>query len=445
MRTYILKRLMQMPITLIGVTLIIFCITRLAPGDPAAAKLGVGGGNMGSQDAAKELIEKFRKDWNLDKPIPVQYMIWIGNMVKLDFGRSFKDKRPVGEKIVERMPVTITLNFISFFLIYLIAIPIGIFSAVKKGTLIDKIVSTFLFILYSLPNFFVATLCILYFCNAEQYLKIFPVAGLKSDEYDASEIMRFGPLPVADGDLQSGIRLPYNGEVLEVRASLLDGGSTSGTTEVSIELDGADVTGGKVGLSRAVGAQTGSDSTTAGFAFREGSLLDIEARATAGLGAGDSVNVEVMVVRRASFLEWLLDRLWHLVLPVLCMTYGGLAYISRQQRGAMLEVIRQDYVRTARAKGLSEWTVVLKHALRNALIPIITLIATLLPLMIAGSVIIEQIFTLRGLGKLSFEAITGRDYNVILAIFTLSSLLTMLGILIADILYAVVNPTIKLR
>ena len=121
-------------------------------------------------------------------------------------------------------------------------------------------------------------------------------------------------------------------------------------------------------------------------------------------------------------LPWLLDRMWHLVLPVVCLTYGGLAYLSRLTRAGMLEVIREDYVRTARAKGLSERVVIFKHAFRNALLPLITLLAFLLPSMFGGSVIIESIFSVPGMGQLGFEAVLSRDYPVIMAITAISAL-----------------------
>lgn len=145
------------------------------------------------------------------------------------------------------------------------------------------------------------------------------------------------------------------------------------------------------------------------------------------------------------FFEWLVDRLWHLILPVICLTYGGLAYLSRLARADMLEVIREDYVRTARAKGLSERKVIFKHAFRNALLPIVTLLAFLLPALFGGSVIIESIFSIPGMGQLGFEAVLSRDYPVIMAITTISALLTLIGLLLSDILYAALDPRIKLE
>jgi len=128
---------------------------------------------------------------------------------------------------------------------------------------------------------------------------------------------------------------------------------------------------------------------------------------------------------------------------VICLTYGGLAYLSRFQKGSLLEVLREDFVRTATAKGLPRHIVIFKHALRNALIPIITILAGLLPAMIGGSVIIESIFSIPGIGQLGFESVLSRDYPVIMAIATISAVLTLIGILIADLIYVLVDPRIS--
>ena len=140
--------------------------------------------------------------------------------------------------------------------------------------------------------------------------------------------------------------------------------------------------------------------------------------------------------------RWFQDTLWHLILPVSCLTYYTLAVLSRYMRASMLEVIRQDFIRTARAKGLSERLVIFRHALRNSLIPIVTLMADLVPALIGGSIVIETIFAIPGMGQLSWEAVTSRDYPLVMAIFTISAFLTLLGILMADFLYTVVDPRI---
>ena len=332
MASYIIKRLMQVIPTLLGITLITFLIIQLAPGNPATLKLQMAGqGQMGESAMAKQIIEQTKKLYGLDKPLIVQYLLWVKRVFTLDFGNSFKDHRPVLDKVVERLPVTIQLNVISIFLVYLISIPFGVLSATHADSLTDRALTLFFFFLYSLPNFWVAVLLIMFFGGGD-FLDIFPVYGISS---------------------------------------------------------------------------IGADSWP--------------------------------------FFHWLIDRLWHLVLPVTCLTYGGLAYLSRLTRAEMLEVIREDYIRTARAKGLSERTVIFKHALRNALLPIVTLLAFLLPAMFGGSVIIESIFSVPGMGQLGFEAVLSRDYPVIMAITTISALLTLIGLLVSDILYALFDPRIKLE
>ena len=137
------------------------------------------------------------------------------------------------------------------------------------------------------------------------------------------------------------------------------------------------------------------------------------------------------------------DYVQHIVLPVACLTYGGLAYVSRQMRAGMLEVIRQDYIRTAEAKGAGKSRVILVHALRNSLFPIITLLASLLPFLVGGSVIIEVIFNIPGMGRLQFESIGKREYDIVMTTLILSAVMTLVGILISDILYVVVNPRVS--
>ncbi|MCF6239180.1 MAG: ABC transporter permease [Candidatus Marinimicrobia bacterium] len=257
-----------------------------------------------------------------------QYPRWLVRMMMLDFGNSIKDNRPVWDHIKESVPVSLIFTFISFILAYMIAIPLGIYSATHQYTTGDKVTTVILFILYSLPNFWVATMAIVFFGGGD-FFDVFPVSGLHS------------------------------------------------------------------------------------------------------LGAED-----------LSTWEYLKDLAHHVALPLIIWTYGSFSALSRYMRGSMLEVIRQDYIRTARAKGLSERVVTYKHALRNSLIPIITMLANLLPLAISGSIIIESIFSIPGMGQLSFNAVLFRDYPVIMAVTTISAMLTLSGILLSDLLYAVVDPRI---
>jgi len=328
MRDYIIKRLLLLVPTMLGITIITFFIIQLAPGNPVERKLQLEEG-IKSQAITKEIVEETKRLYGLDKPIYVRYWIWLKQIATLDFGRSYKDHRPVIDKIAERIPITLTLNIISIVLIYLIAIPIGVYSAVRHGSAGERASTFLLFILYSIPSFWMAMILI-FFLGGGEYWNVFPVYGILS--------------PGAEG---------------------------------------------------------------------------------------------------YPFYEKAVNFLWHIVLPVFCLTYGSLAYLSRFQKGSLLEVLREDYVRTASAKGLPKWRVIIKHALRNALIPIITILAGILPAMIGGSVIIETIFSIPGIGQLGFESVLARDYPMIMAIATISAFLTLIGILIADLVYVLVDPRIS--
>lgn len=315
--------------TFIGISLISFAVIQLAPGSPVYMKLRGGEGSFSTDSETQKIIEDTRKLYGLDKPIYVQYVSWLGRLVTLDFGQSYKDWRPVREKILETLPITLQINVISIFLVYLISIPIGVYSSTHQRTWSDTIITIALFLLYSMPSFWVAMLLI-YFFGGGEWFNWFPVYGISS----------FG-------------------------------------------------------------------------------------------------------AENFSWFHWLADRAWHLVLPVFCLTYGGLAGLSRYARAGMIEVIRQDYIRTARAYGFSEKIVVFKYAMRNSLIPIITLLATLLPTLIGGSVIIESIFSIPGMGNLGFEAVLSRDYPLVMGILSVSAFLTLIGLILSDILYAVTDPRIS--
>lgn len=313
--------------TLIGITLMIFAISRLAPGDPFSLQSGPGG-----QLDAKTFgnyVEQQKKLHGLDKPLPVQYVLWLKNTAMLDFGDSIKHHRPVFELIKERLPITLMLNVIAFVLIYTISIPLGVLAAVRHKKFVDTSMSVIVFVLWSIPVMLAGQLFIGYFCGPT-FKNWFPPAGLSSNDADTM-----------------------------------------------------------------------------------------------------------------AFLPWLGNRLWHLVLPVICLTYRGFAYLAKQVRAGMLDNLRADYVRTARAKGLSNLVVIGRHAFRNSIIPVITIMATLLPAMIGGSIIIESIFSIPGMGRLAFEAVTTRDYNVIMAVATIGGVLNLMGLLLADIAYAIADPRVS--
>jgi peptide/nickel transport system permease protein len=335
--TYILKRMLLMFPTLLGITIVVFGISRMAPGDPVSASFGaqnmgasVAGGSVDLQ-AMQRAMERRRSKLGLDKPLVSQYGAWVTDFFTGDFGHSTKYEAPVADKLIPALWITVELNAISLLLIYLIAVPLGVHAAVRRGEPDERAAGLTLFALYSAPSFWVATLMLFYFCNPSEMFW-FEGRGLNTENH---------------------LALPY--------------------------------------------------------------------------------------------MAQLRDAFSHRVLPVICLTYGGLAGLSRFARTGMLEIIRMDYIRTARAKGLPEKTVVLKHALRNSLIPIVTLMASLLPAMIGGSVIIEFIFNINGMGNLGFEAILSRDYDMVMAITTLSAVLVLLGMLASDLLYTVVDPRISLE
>jgi len=327
MRSYFLKRLLLIVPTLFGISIVSFVIIHLTPGDPALLKLGDSDAT-GNQLLAAQIISETRELYGLDQPLYIQYGRWLKRMVTLDFGESLRDHRRIIDKLKERIPVSVKLGGISLLFAYLISIPLGVYSATHQYSIGDRVATVLLFGLYSLPNFWVATMAIVYLGGGD-FWNVFPVYGL---------------------------------------------------------------------------ASAGSENWP--------------------------------------WWEKLGDQLWHLVLPITCLTYFTLAVLSRYMRAGMLEIIRHDFIRTARAKGLAERVVIYRHALRNSLIPIVTLMADILPALIGGSIVIETLFSIPGMGALSYEAVFNRDYPLIMAIFTLSAFLTLLGILLADFLYTLVDPRI---
>lgn len=315
MRTYLIRRILQgIPVLLI-LSFIIFFIINLAPGDPLA-------GMMDPKITSEDLARR-REQLGLNDSIIVRYFKWLRNAFRWDFGRSMKiGRKPVTELLAYRLPNSILLSTVSIIISWLLAIPIGIFSALKQYSVADHMITFLVFIGLSLPSFFFALLAIFIFAFK---IPIFPIGGMR----------------------------------------------------------------------------------TPGIPF---SIWDV---------------------------------LYHMALPALAMGFMGIAGMTRFTRSSMLEVIKQDYIRTARAKGLAEKIVTYKHALRNALIPIITIFGLNIPAFFGGSVIIEQIFTWPGMGSLSVRAIFSRDYPVIMAVNMFYALLTYIGNLVADILYAIVDPRIR--
>lgn len=245
-----------------------------------------------------------------------------------DFGISYQDKRPVSSVLWDAMKWTLMLSILSIVIAYVVAVPLGVTSAVKKGTPTEKGITTVLFVLYSLPNFWIATMLITFFAGGD-YFDLFPAFGL---------------------------------------------GRLSGS---------------------------------------------------------------------APFIDRFLETAYHFILPLFCLTYFSFAFISRQMRGGMLNVLGQDYIRTARAKGVTEKQVIWKHAFRNSLLPIITLFASIFPAAISGSFVVEFIFSIPGMGKITLDALIYRNFPIVFTVMLFTAILTLVGNLVADILYATVDPRIS--
>ena len=344
MTAFLARRLLQTVVLLFLLSIGLFALVNLAPGGPLA-------GHGQSRHVRPERAAVLKRQFGLDKPLPVQYVIWLaGNdwmkvdadgdgiaesygtrkgILRGDFGFSFRTREPVLKEIGQRLPNTILLMGVTMLVALVIAIPIGIISALRQYSLYDIAVTTFSFAGQAIPEFWLGLILILIF-----------YAWLKN---------------------------PFTGEPL-----LPAGGMYT-------------------------------------------------------LGAGFSLP----------------DRIRYLILPVATGALGWIAWYSRFLRSSMLDVIHQDYMRTARAKGLAERTVVYRHALRNAVIPLVTLLALDLPYLIGGTVFVEMIFSWPGMGRLYYQSALQRDYPVLLAVLIIGAAAIILSNLLADVLYAYVDPRIR--
>lgn len=327
---YLIRRVLLGLLTLLLITMVIYTLIRLMPGNPLATDAAMmNPENMPSE----EDIQRMRAAYGLDKSIPEAYLHWLTNMVQGDFGSSFSEKKPVLEVIGSRVTNTLLLTVPSLILAYLLAIPIGLFSTWRSGKVDERLIGVGLYMLYAVPSFIAALfLQLLFAVKLEGSAFELPLMGIQSDEYE----------------------------------------TFTSTQKV-----------------------------------------------------------------------W--DLLKHMILPVISFTYVSLAYYSRFIKANMEEVVRQDYIRTAKAKGLGPLRIMIHHAFRNTLIPFVTLLGLSLPALLGGAIILEQIFNWPGMGQLYFRSILTRDYPVIMGLTFALSVLTLLGQLLADILYAFVDPRISYK
>ena len=342
---YIVHRLLLIIPALLGITLACFLVNSTVPGGPIQQKIaqarfagvGGGGGSAGGggettshndYGVSEEVLEAMKKRYGFDKPIHVQYLIWLKNVLTFNFGNSFDSGEPVIEVIASRLPVSLQFGVVSLILTYLVCIILGVMMAVRKGTRFDLTASVALITCYSIPPLMLGILLKVFFAGGA-YFDWFPIGDLYSDMY-----------------------------------------------------------------------------------FEKG------------------------------FFGRVWDRIHHFILPLLCYMLGSFTVLTQFMKNNLLDVIKLDYIRTARAKGLSEKTVIYKHALRNALVPLVTGMASIFGMFLSGSLIVEKLFSIDGIGLLAFQSALQRDHNVIMAIIFIQSILFLFGRLFSDLVYVLVDPRI---
>jgi peptide/nickel transport system permease protein len=323
MLKYIITRLAGIAPLLFGISIISFAVIHLAPGKPTTIEQSL------NPKVSSDVRLRLEKLYGLDKPLHTQYILWLKKIIKLDFGRSLSDDRLVLEKILERLPITLTINIASLLIILFVGIPLGVASAIKENQIPDKLITVGVYLSFAMPTFWLALLLMQLFSIQ---LGLLPVSGIKSLDYEYFSIL--------------------------------------------------------------------------------GKPLDV---------------------------------IHHLILPVFVSALAGLAGITRYMRQSMIGALNMPYIQSAYAKGLPERDILYKHALPNAILPIVTILGLSLPGLLGASVIFESIFAIPGVGRLFYEAVMMRDYPLIMAEVVLGAVLTMAGNLIADISYAYVDPRIRFK
>jgi len=327
MLNYLIRRIVIGLFTLVLITFLVYGLIRSMPGDPTAAARA---GEDPSVKLDPERFKRMQEFFRLDQPWYQAYWTWLGQVLTGDLGRSWTQKTSVADAIGQRVGPTLLLSVTSLILANLLAVPLGIYSAARSGKFEERLGSTLLYMLYSLPSFVAALfLQILFAVKLRGTFLALPLYGMTSDGFESM-----------------------------------------------------------------------------------------------------------------SWLGQTWDVMWHMILPVFCFTYGALAFDCRFIRSNLHEVLRQDYIRTAKAKGVAPFNILVRHAFRNTLIPFVTMIGLTLPYLLSGAVILESILSWPGMGRLLFESITARDYETIMALTLIFAVLTLVSQLLADILYAVVDPRI---
>lgn len=356
---YILRRIITSIPVLFGILLVTFALARLIPGDPCRAILG--------EKATKEVCDRFIKEKGLDQPIMTQFGIYMGDMVRGDFGTSIRYSLPVTRLLAERLPTTVELSFAALMISMIVGIPLGIISAVKHNSWIDVITMVWANTGVSMPIFWLGLMLAYVFSLL-----------LKDTPFWLPPSGRVSPgIPDDPFYMVWNLTLPESGFIF--------------------------------GLCQFI------------------SRLNI-------LNAILSANWELLK-----------DSIKHLILPAVALGTIPMALIARMARSAMLDVLGQDYIRTARAKGLTNRKVIFKHAFRNSLLPLVTVIGLSLGSLLGGAVLTETIFGLSGVGRILYDAITARDYGIVQAFTVVIAVFFVVLNLIVDISYAYLDPRIRLN
>lgn len=355
---YSIRRILLAIPVVFGILVVTFVLARAIPGDPCKAILG--------EKASAETCERFSRENGLDKPVPVQFWIYMTDILQGDFGDSIRFSRPVTIILIERLPTTIELGLIAIILAILVGVPAGIISAVRRNSAIDVVTMVGANMGVSMPVYWLGLML----------------------AYVFALLLKDTPfwLPPS-GRLTAGLAAPPFYEVF------------------------------------------GWELVAESVRFH---VLDF---------ISNMLVINSLITRNWEVLG---DALKHLMLPAVALSTIPLAIIARMTRSSMLEVLKQDYVRTARAKGLMERMVVLKHALRNALLPVVTIIGLQLGTLFAGAVLTETIFGLAGVGRMLFEAITARDFPIVQAFTVVIAVGYVVVNLIVDLSYVFIDPRIRL-
>ncbi len=359
MATYILRRLLLSIPVLFGILFATFALARLIPGDPCRAMLG--------EKATKVVCDEFNHRHGLDKPIAVQFGVYVSEIAQGDFGTSFRFSKPITELLMERLPITVELSFAALLFSILVGIPLGVISAVRHNSWVDVVTMMWANIGVSMPVFWLGLMLAYIFALA---LKGTPLQ-----------------LPPS-GRLSAGvITIPF------------------------FEIWGLELTKGT-------------------FIYH---FSDFFSR------------MNILNSLLSGNWEVLKDAAVHLILPAFALSTIPMALIARMTRSSMLEVLGQDYIRTARAKGLSRRAVILKHAFRNALLPLATVIGLSLGGLLGGAVLTETVFNLSGVGRILYDGITARDYGIVQGFTVVIAMFFVALNLIVDISYAYLDPRIRLN